>query len=156
MHKMKNLADKKILFIICGGIAAYKSLELIRLFRKNKASIRTILTRSAKKFVTPLSVASLSQGKILNNNCLQCPYHGWEYKNGLVENVPGCPETKKGLFGVPQFKIEILNDDVYICPTYDINAEKGNKAAGGRARKAIGEIKKLVTEYRKASVEESK
>ena len=64
MHKMKNLADKKILFIICGGIAAYKSLELIRLFRKNKASIKTILTRSAKKFVTPLSIASLSQGKV--------------------------------------------------------------------------------------------
>ena len=64
MHKMKNLADKKILFIICGGIAAYKSLELIRIFRKNKASIRTILTRSAKKFVTPLSIASLSQGKV--------------------------------------------------------------------------------------------
>ena len=64
MHKMKNLVDKKILFIICGGIAAYKSLELIRLFRKNKASIRTILTRSAKKFVTPLSIASLSQGKV--------------------------------------------------------------------------------------------
>ena len=35
-------------------------------------------------------------------------------------------------------------------------AEKGNKADGGRARKAIGEIKKLVTEYRKASVAESK
>ena len=61
---MKNLADKKILFIICGGIAAYKSLELIRLFRKNKATIKTILTKSAKKFVTPLSIASLSQGKV--------------------------------------------------------------------------------------------
>jgi phosphopantothenoylcysteine decarboxylase/phosphopantothenate--cysteine ligase len=61
---MKNLADKKILFIICGGIAAYKSLELIRLFRKNKATIRTILTKSAKKFVTPLSIVSLSQGKV--------------------------------------------------------------------------------------------
>ena len=35
-------------------------------------------------------------------------------------------------------------------------SEKGNKAAGGRARKAIGEIKKLVTDYRKASVSESK
>ena len=34
--------------------------------------------------------------------------------------------------------------------------EKGNKAAGGRARKAIGEVKKLVTDYRKASVSESK
>ena len=61
---MKNLANKKILFIICGGIAAYKSLELIRLLRKSKATIRTILTKSAKKFVTPLSIASLSQGKV--------------------------------------------------------------------------------------------
>ena len=39
---------------------------------------------------------------------------------------------------------------------HEIHAEKGNKAAGGRARKAIGEIKKIVTEYRKASVAESK
>jgi len=37
-----------------------------------------------------------------------------------------------------------------------IFTEKGNKAAGGRARKAIGEVKKLVTDYRKASVSESK
>ncbi len=61
---MKKLANKKILFVICGGISAYKSLELIRLFRKNKADIKTILTKSAKKFVTPLSIASLSQGKV--------------------------------------------------------------------------------------------
>ena len=39
---------------------------------------------------------------------------------------------------------------------HSIFSEKGNKAAGGRARKAIGEIKKLVTDYRKASVSESK
>ena len=39
---------------------------------------------------------------------------------------------------------------------HHVHAEKGNKAAGSRARKAIGEVKKLVTEYRKASVSESK
>jgi len=39
---------------------------------------------------------------------------------------------------------------------HEIHSGKGNKAAGGRARKHIGEIKKLVTEYRKASVSESK
>ena len=61
---MKNLLNKKILFIICGGISAYKSLETIRLFKKNGAEIKTILTKSAKEFVTPLSVAALSQGKI--------------------------------------------------------------------------------------------
>lgn len=61
---MKNLLNKKILFIICGGISAYKSLETIRLFKKNGAEIKTILTTSAKEFVTPLSVTSLSQGKV--------------------------------------------------------------------------------------------
>jgi phosphopantothenoylcysteine decarboxylase / phosphopantothenate---cysteine ligase len=61
---MKNLLNKKILFIICGGISAYKSLEIIRLFKKNGAEIKTILTASAKEFITPLSVASLSQGKV--------------------------------------------------------------------------------------------
>ena len=61
---MKNLLNKKILFIICGGISAYKSLETIRLFKKNGAEIKTILTKSAKEFITPLSVAALSQGKV--------------------------------------------------------------------------------------------
>ncbi len=61
---MKNLLNKKILLIICGGISAYKSLETIRLFKKNGSEIKTILTPSAKEFVTPLSVASLSQGKV--------------------------------------------------------------------------------------------
>ena len=61
---MKNLLNKKILFIICGGISAYKSLETIRLLKKNNFKIKTILTKAAKEFVTPLSVASLSQGKV--------------------------------------------------------------------------------------------
>ena len=61
---MKNLINKKILFIICGGISAYKSLETIRLFKKSGAEIKTILTASAKEFVTPLSITSLSQGKV--------------------------------------------------------------------------------------------
>jgi phosphopantothenoylcysteine decarboxylase/phosphopantothenate--cysteine ligase len=64
---MKNLKDKKILYIICGGISAYKSLETIRLFKKNGAQIKTILTNSAKEFITPLSVASLSQGKVYSD-----------------------------------------------------------------------------------------
>ena len=61
---MKNLNGKKILLIICGGIAAYKSLDVIRLLRKNGSSVKTILTNNAKKFITPLSVASLSQEKV--------------------------------------------------------------------------------------------
>ena len=61
---MKNLAGKKILIVICGGIAAYKSLELIRIFKKNKCKIKTILTKGALEFITPLSVSSLSNEKV--------------------------------------------------------------------------------------------
>jgi len=64
---MNNIANKKILLIICGGISAYKSLEIIRLLKKKGATVKTILTKSAKEFVTPLSVASLSQGKVYDN-----------------------------------------------------------------------------------------
>ena len=64
---MKDLSNKKILFVICGGISAYKSLETIRLFKKNNFQIKTILTKNAKEFVTPLSVASLSQGKVYDD-----------------------------------------------------------------------------------------
>jgi len=64
---MKNLTNKKILFVICGGVSAYKSLETIRLFKKKNAEIKTILTKSAKEFVTPLSITSLSQGKVYDD-----------------------------------------------------------------------------------------
>ena len=61
---MSSLKDKKILIVICGGISAYKSLEFIRALRKNQAEIKTIITKSAKEFVTPLSITSLSQEKV--------------------------------------------------------------------------------------------
>jgi phosphopantothenoylcysteine decarboxylase/phosphopantothenate--cysteine ligase len=61
---MNNLFNKKILLIICGGISAYKSLELIRSLKKRNVQVKTILTKSAKEFVTPLSVTSLSQEKV--------------------------------------------------------------------------------------------
>ena len=62
-----TLGNKKILIIIGGGIAAYKSLDLIRLLRKDKVEIKTILTKSGKEFVTPLSLATLTKSKIFEN-----------------------------------------------------------------------------------------
>ena len=50
--------------IIGGGIAAYKSLDLIRLLKKQECEIKVVLTESGKKFVTPLSISSLSQNKV--------------------------------------------------------------------------------------------
>ena len=64
---MNYFENKKILLIICGGISAYKSLELIRLLKKNGARVKTILTKNAKEFVTPLSVSSLSQEKVYDD-----------------------------------------------------------------------------------------
>ena len=60
----KLLKNKKIILIIGGGISAYKSLDLIRLLKKNECEIKVILTESGKKFVTSLSVASLSKNKV--------------------------------------------------------------------------------------------
>ena len=61
---MDNLNNKKVLLIICGGISAYKSLEIIRLLKKRGVIIKTILTKSGAEFVTPLSITSLSQSKV--------------------------------------------------------------------------------------------
>ena len=61
---MNHLLEKKILLIICGGISAYKSLDVIRSLKKKGAKVKTILTKSAKEFVTPLSVTALSQEKV--------------------------------------------------------------------------------------------
>ena len=57
------LKNKKILIIIGGGIAAYKSLDLIRLLKKEKVEIKTILTKSGREFVTPLSLTTLTRNK---------------------------------------------------------------------------------------------
>ncbi len=58
------LAGKRVLLIISGGIAAYKSLDLIRRLRERGAEVRCVLTRAAKEFVTPLSVGTLSKGRV--------------------------------------------------------------------------------------------
>ena len=58
-----EIKNKKILIIIGGGIAAYKSLDLIRLLRKSNNEVKTILTKSGKEFVTPLSISTLTNNE---------------------------------------------------------------------------------------------
>ena len=55
-----SLKNRKILLVIGGGISAYKALDLIRLLKKNNVDIKTILTKSGREFVTPLSVTALA------------------------------------------------------------------------------------------------
>jgi phosphopantothenoylcysteine decarboxylase/phosphopantothenate--cysteine ligase len=61
------IAGKRLLLIVSGGIAAYKSLELIRRVRARGGSVRCILTRAGAEFVTPLSLAALSENKVYND-----------------------------------------------------------------------------------------
>ncbi|MEM6832888.1 MAG: bifunctional phosphopantothenoylcysteine decarboxylase/phosphopantothenate--cysteine ligase CoaBC [Pseudomonadota bacterium] len=62
-----GLKGKKILLIIGGGIAAYKALELIRRVRERGADVRAVLTNGGAQFVTPLSVAALSENQVFTD-----------------------------------------------------------------------------------------
>ena len=59
-----GLAGRRVLLIVGGGIAAYKALDLIRRLRERGASVRAVMTASAKHFVTPLAVASLTGARV--------------------------------------------------------------------------------------------
>ena len=59
--------QKKILIVITGSIAAYKTLYLIRILKEKGFLINVIMTDSAKKFITPLAVSSLSEKKVYEN-----------------------------------------------------------------------------------------
>lgn len=59
-----ELSGKRILLIISGGIAAYKSLDLIRRLRERGASVRPIMTKAAQEFITPLAVGALSASHV--------------------------------------------------------------------------------------------
>lgn len=60
-------SNGKILLIITGSIAAYKSLDLIRTLKKNSYDVMCVMTKSAAEFITPLSVASISQSKVFTD-----------------------------------------------------------------------------------------
>lgn len=62
------LKDKKILLLVSGSIAIYKSLELIRLFVKAGASVKVVMSEGAKRFITPLSFEAISQNRVLDEN----------------------------------------------------------------------------------------
>lgn len=59
-----NSKPKRVLLILSGGVAAYKCLDLIRRFRKSGLDVRCVMTQAAEQFVTPLSVAALSEDKV--------------------------------------------------------------------------------------------
>ena len=76
MAEMRTISDappgagshgSRILLIVAGGIAAYKTLELIRRLRERGHGVRCILTRAGADFVTPLALASLSGERVFTD-----------------------------------------------------------------------------------------
>ena len=61
---MLNFSNTNILLGVTGGIAAYKSAEIIRLFKKEGANVRVVMTESAKEFITPLTLQAVSGNEI--------------------------------------------------------------------------------------------
>ena len=126
---MINLLDKKVLLIICGGIAAYKSLEIIRNLKKKKFKIKTILTKSAKNFVTPLSITSLSQEKVYDdifNIENESEMDHIFYQDGLIWF--SCPATANTISKLSSGTADDLastvmlasNKDIYLAPAMNV------------------------------------
>ena len=61
---MLNFSNTNVLLCVTGGIAAYKSAEIIRLFKKDGADVRVVMTESAKEFITPLTLQAISGNEI--------------------------------------------------------------------------------------------
>ena len=75
------MLKKKILLGVTGSIAAYKTAELVRLLRKNNFFVQVILTKSAKQFVTPLTLQALSGNPVLENMWEPTEGNGMEHIN---------------------------------------------------------------------------
>ncbi len=70
-----KIESKNIILGITGGIAAYKSAMLVRLLKKQSADVRVVMTNSAQKFITPLTMASLSENTVGLHLFNQYPLH---------------------------------------------------------------------------------
>ena len=75
------MLKKKILLGVTGSVAAYKTAELVRLLRKNNFFVQVILTKSAKQFVTPLTLQALSGNPVLENMWESMEGNGMEHIN---------------------------------------------------------------------------
>tara|TARA_Y100000590_G_scaffold190924_1_gene217288 strand:+ start:723 stop:1928 length:1206 start_codon:yes stop_codon:yes gene_type:complete len=127
---MNNFFEKKILLIICGGISAYKSLELIRLFKKKGASVKTILTKSAKEFVTPLSIVSLSQEKVYEDlfspeNEAQMDHIALSRWSDVILVAPATANTISKLStgssdDLASTVISAANKDIFLAPAMNV------------------------------------
>ena len=84
---MQQLCNRRILLGISGGIAAYKSAELVRLLKRAGADVRVIMTSGAMEFMTPLTLQALSGNPVHHALLTQKPKPVWailNWPNGLI------------------------------------------------------------------------
>ncbi len=97
-YPLRLLENKRVLLLVSGSIAAYKSLELTRLLFKSGASIQVVMSKAAKKFIKPLSFEALSHHKVLHD-CNEKWYYN--HQNALHHNHIACAANADLLIFAP-------------------------------------------------------
>ena len=128
---MLSFSKKNIILCVTGGIAAYKSAEIIRLFKKDGADVRVVMTESAKEFITPLTLQAVS-GNQIHDSLLDADA---ESAMGHIELAKWAdiiliaPCTAESLSKITHGRADDLmgalilatNADVYIAPAMNMN-----------------------------------
>ncbi|MGL2570681.1 bifunctional phosphopantothenoylcysteine decarboxylase/phosphopantothenate--cysteine ligase CoaBC [Helicobacter pylori] len=97
-YPLRLLENKRVLLLVSGSIAAYKSLELTRLLFKSEASIQVVMSKGAKKFIKPLSFEALSHHKVLHDRNEKWYYN---HQNKLHHNHIACAASADLLIFAP-------------------------------------------------------
>ncbi len=97
-YPLRLLENKRVLLLVSGSIAAYKSLELTRLLFKSGASIQVVMSEGAKKFIKPLSFEALSHHKVLHDRNEKWYYN---HQNKLHHNHIACAASADLLIFAP-------------------------------------------------------
>ncbi|GAA7181930.1 bifunctional phosphopantothenoylcysteine decarboxylase/phosphopantothenate--cysteine ligase CoaBC [Helicobacter pylori] len=97
-YPLRLLENKRVLLLVSGSIAAYKSLELTRLLFKSRASIQVVMSEGAKKFIKPLSFEALSHHKVLHDRNEKWYYN---HQNKLHHNHIACAASADLLIFAP-------------------------------------------------------
>ncbi|PDW31031.1 phosphopantothenate synthase [Helicobacter pylori] len=97
-YPLRLLENKRVLLLVSGSIAAYKSLELTRLLFKSGASIQVVMSEGAKKFIKPLSFEALSHHKVLHDRNEKWYYN---HQNKLHHNHIACAASTDLLIFAP-------------------------------------------------------
>ena len=121
---MSILSGKKILLGISGGIAAYKSAILVRLFIKSGAEVKVVMTPDAKEFITPLTLSTLSKNPVHSSFTSEDEDETWNNHVELgmwADLIVVCPATANTLSKMANGNCDNLLIAVYLsakCPVY--------------------------------------